>query len=161
MASGILKKVFKQGGCLSGPQTSIPHTAPPRGGVHVPSAPQLRGRAGPGTALSRAMRAGPCATLQDKRPRAHSSRLAPSHSGACSGEDRRHAPTPRRGAQVGARVDGSTWRGAGDPQSIADDSRQTDESRRLQRTRAASLREPLEFLPHRIHQFKTNKKMLV
>lgn len=55
---------------------------------------------------------------------------------------------------------GSTWRRAGDPQSIADDSRQTDESRRLLRAPAASLGEPLEFLPHRIHQFKTNKKCL-
>lgn len=68
---------------------------------------------------------------------------------------------PGRSPRGRIHVDGSTWRGAGDPQSIADDSRQTDESRRLQRTRAASLREPLEFLPHRIHQFKTNKKMLV
>ena len=57
-------------------------------------------------------------------------------------------------------MDRSTWRGAAHPQSIADDSRQTDESRRLQRTRAASLGEPLEFLPHRIHQFKANKKCL-
>lgn len=51
-------------------------------------------------------------------------------------------------------VDRTTWRGTKAPQTIADNNSQTDESRRLQRTPAASPGKPFEFLPHRIHQFK-------